>query len=269
MIINRFVSVREIILDVYRNTGSTIELPWADLIYWSYEALELLRQPQQYVAKVAGYNGTPELDITNYKAKLPCDFHKLVQIMVNGMPARYTNDTFHHLLGGACCGVIEGTNELDLFNDQFGNIFSPQGSTVNSINVYDSVTFDINNDYLTLSAKKGKVCIAYLAHPTDDEGFPMVPDDMSYRVAVTKYLMMKLAYLDWIKDPANKGKQNIFEYNEREWNWYSGQATSTVKMPDLEQMESLKNQVIRMIPNINEHDSFFKFSGAKQIKRIK
>jgi len=268
MIVNKFISSKDIINQVYRDTGSSEDLPIADMLSWIYEGLEIMNQPIQYIKKVTGHEANPNLNITNYKAPLPCDFHKLVQIAVNGMPARYSNSTFHHLLDGTCCGLQNSVDTADTFIDNFGNSFSPQASTLFSTsNIYDVVTFDINNDYLTLSIREGEVCIAYLAYPTDDEGWPMLPDDMSYRVAITKYLMMKLAYINWIKDATNNGKRAIFEHSEREWAWYVAQSTSKSKIPSLEEMESLKNQHLRLIDKINQHDTFFKTLGGKENRK--
>lgn len=270
MVVNKFVSVKEIINDVFRNTGTSEDLPIYDLVYWSFESLQLMRQPAQYLKKVTGYESSPNLDITNYKAKLPCDLYKVVQIAVNGLPARYAGNSFHHLLDGECCGITASNSTIDLFVDNFGNTFSPQSSALVGTNhSNDIVTFDINDDYLTLSVREGKVCIAYLAIPTDSEGYPMIPDDMSYRVAVRNYLTMKIAYINWIKDPSNRGKQAIFEHADKEWCWYVGQATTTMKVPDISEMESLKNQMMRMIPKTNEFSTFFKSLGAAEQKKIK
>lgn len=270
MIVNKYISSREIIEDVYRNTGSSEELPWVDLIYFVFEALELMNQPLQYLKKVTGHKANPNLKITNYKAKLPQGIHKVIQIAVNGLPARYTTNTFHQLLDGKCCGLDANSTTQDVFIDNFGFAFSPQSSAFSSTgNVYDVITFDINNDYITLSVKEGEVCIAYEALPVDDEGFPSIPDDMSYRVSIRNYLMMKLAYINWIKDPTNSGKKAIFDHSEREWCWYVGQATRKAKIPNIEEMESLKNQILKLIPNPNFHDSFFRNLGAKENRKVK
>lgn len=266
-IVNKFVSVLSVLDDVYRDTQLEEAIPVPDLIYWVYEALGLMNQPVQFVQKVTGYEGNEDLDITNYKAKLPCDFYKLNGIAVDGKPVRYAGNSFHHLLDGDCCGLSSNSSQ-DIFIDNFGNSFSPQASTISDNSARDVVTFDINNNYLTLSQKEGKVCISYWAFPTDKEGFPMIPDMVSYKVAIKKYLIQKLRYIDWAKDPSNNGKRALFDYDEKEWLWYVGKATSDAKMPDPEQMESLKNQAIRLIPRINEHDNFWKTLGAKRLIKI-
>src|SRR3990167_732016 len=261
MILNKFISSKSVIEDCFRDMQSDLEVAYEDCVYWIYECLALMDQPLQFVRKVTGHKANPDLDITNYKAELPCDFYKLERIAVNGLSVRYSGNDFHHLLSGDCCDANTGTSSTDIFTDNFGNQFSPQSAPINSGATFDVVTFDINNNYITLSTKTGKVCMAYLAFPTDGEGFPMVPDDITYKVALKKYLMQKFRYIDWSKDPSNAGKRALFEYDESEWMWYVGKAISKSKIPHPEQMESLKNQVVRLIPHLNEHDSFFKNLG--------
>lgn len=267
MIVKNFVSSKAIIDDVYRNTAYQHALNYADCTYWIYECLGLLKQPLQFIRKVTGYKDSPNLDITNYRAELPCDFHYLEQIAVNGLPARYSGSTFHHLLSGSCCGLDSATS-TDLFIDNFGNAFSPQSSGITNNITNDVVTFDINDNYLTLSVREGKVCMAYLAFPTDAEGYPMIPNDVPYKVALTKYLMMKMSYLDWRKEPSNSGKKALYDHDAKEWEWYAGKSTSDAKMPHPEQMQSIMNQVVRLIPNMQAHNNFFSDLGAQELKKI-
>ena len=266
MLNGNFVKIEEIIEGVYRDLGMDEQLPWEDTLYWSWEALELIGCRDQYIRKVTGYKEHPDLDITNYKAKLPCDIHRIERIAVNGFPARFTGNSFHHLLGGDCCGVDTTTSSSqDIFIDNFGNSFSPQASTLVGREVYEDITYDLNNEYITLSVQTGKVCIAYLAIPTDDRGFPMIPDDTKYKLAIKKYLMMKLLYREWLKDSS---KAQLYNHAEREWEWYVGSARGSALMPSMERMSSLKNQIIRLLPNINQEDSFFKSLGTQERKFI-
>lgn len=269
MVLKGFISCKSVIDDIFRDTDHQGPIDYADSIYWIYECLSLLKQPLQYVRKVTGYMGNPNLDITNYRAELPCDVHQIEQIAVNGVAARYATGTFHHLLSGSCCGVSNDTSVGDLFIDNFGNAFSPQSSNFlgNSV-TSGQITFDINDNFLTLSVKEGKVCLAYWAFPTDTEGYPMIPDDITYKIATKKYVMMKMSNIEWRKDPSNQGKRAIFNYDESEWLWYAGKATNDAKMPSVDQMESLKNQLVRLIPNVNAHSKFFSDLGSPEQKKI-
>ena len=234
----------------------------------------------------------PNLDIKNYRAELPCDFYSLEQIAVNGLPAEYSGNTFHHLLDGACCGV-EGYTTLandvkernwgelvkvtesegygssyyvernDALSNTEGGLMSFDMTTTVDSN-FNPITFDINNNNITLSVKEGKVCMAYLAIPTDIDGLPLIPEDTSYQLAVKKYLTMKIDYIAWRR---NELQPAIFQHSEQEWAWYVGQAGNKAKMPNIDQLESIKNQVMRLLPQVNHHETFFKSLGSPELRK--
>tara|TARA_R110002073_G_scaffold163550_4_gene319641 strand:- start:210 stop:1031 length:822 start_codon:yes stop_codon:yes gene_type:complete len=267
---------------------------------WTEEALNLIGHPRQYIRKVTGHKDNPDLDITDYRAHLPCDFYQLEQVAVNGMAAEYSGDTFHHLLSGDCCGVSEDSDSSLYYNndqvvtrnwgtdvltyDKESQSYSYQARDLldmENLNLQSDgtqefildngsyqegkrITFDINNNNITLSAKEGKVCIAYLAIPTDDEGLPLIPEDTSYQLAVKKYLTMKIDYIAWRKGEL---RSDIFQHSEQEWAWYVGQAGNKAKMLNIDQMEGLKNQVMRLLPNVNHHETFFKSLGSPEIRK--
>ena len=126
------------------------------------------------------------------------------------------------------------------------------------------ITFDLNNNNITLSVKEGKVCMAYLAIPTDEEGLPLIPEDTSYQLAVKKYLTMKVDYIAWRRGTL---QQAVFEHSQQEWMWYVGQAGNKAKMPNIDQLEAIKNQTMRLLPRINQHETFFKSLGSPEVRR--
>ncbi len=265
MLNGKYTSIKEIIDSVYRDTGFKDELPWEDLIYWAYEALDLIGMPEQYIAKVTGSADNPNLKATNYRAKLPCDFHQLRQIAVNGHAARYAGYTFHHLLDGDCCNVseLQKTAE-DIYIDNFGNSFSNVCTNCVSGNCGSGITYDINNEYITLSTKEGDICISYWAFPVDNDGYPLIPEDIKYKNAVKSYLMMKIFYRMWIADDTKRAK---FEHAEREWMWYVGAAQNRATMPNPDKMEMIKNQIMRLVPKVNQHNDFFRSTGSQERRR--
>lgn len=256
MAVNRFASVYEIIEKVYRDTGSPDDINFTDLIVWAGEALDKIGAYAQYKRKVTGDLANPNLDITNYKAKLPCDFYRLEQIAVNGKAATWAGNTFHHLLGGECCsGAIKDVGYDDLFKDNFGNIFSNLGNSHNTRNI-QYYTFDINDDYLTLNVKEGKVCIAYIATPVDDEGYPMIPDEESYKEAISRYLIMKLDYISYRR---GKASRELYNDSQREWAWYCNQAGSGAMMGEMvDKQELFRKRWTKLIPEIRQHVVFHK-----------
>lgn len=260
MIISKFSSSKEIVENVYRDNGYQTELPWVDLQYWIYEALELLQSSQQYIPKVAGVNNFPALEIENYKAVLPCDFHKLSWILVNGCPATLQEGATLQLLDGDCCDNFTTSiaNEA-IFKDGFGNIFSSGLGSISAIGSCKDITFTLNNNYLTLSVKEGTVCMGYLAFSLDSEGFPLIPDDNKYKIAITKYLTKKLDYIEWRKGNLPK---EVYDNSEEQCNWAMGSASNNVKTPDVHQMEAIKNSLLRLMPRNTQYKSLFRYLGS-------
>ena len=286
----KYISLNSIMEQVYADNGYQFELPWVDIMMWTEEALNLIGHPRQYIRKVTGHKENPNLDIKNYRAQLPCDFHSLEQVAVNGQPAEYSGNTFHHLLDGGCCGIegfanlaahvqeqnwgtIVKTTELDgtkryeqrddsLSNTEGGLMSFDMAGAIDS--EFNPITFDLNNNNITLSVKEGKVCMAYLAIPTDEEGLPLIPEDTSYQLAVKKYLTMKVDYIAWRRGTL---QQAVFEHSQQEWMWYVGQAGNKAKMPNIDQLEAIKNQTMRLLPRINQHETFFKSLGSPEVRR--
>jgi len=286
----KYISLNSIMEQVYADNGYQFELPWVDIMMWTEEALNLIGHPRQYIRKVTGHKENPNLDIKNYRAQLPCDFHSLEQVAVNGMPAEYSGNTFHHLLDGDCCGIEgftnlaahvqeqnwgelvkvtndNGTSSYEQRNDSLSNTESGIMS-FDMAGIIDSefnpITFDLNNNNITLSVKEGKVCMAYLAIPTDEEGLPLIPEDTSYQLAVKKYLTMKVDYIAWRRGTL---QQAVFEHSQQEWMWYVGQAGNKAKMPNIDQLEAIKNQTMRLLPKVNAHETFFKSLGSPELRR--
>jgi len=289
----KYISLNSIMEQVYADNGYQFELPWIDCMQWAEEALNLIGHPRQYIRKVTGHKENPNLDIKNYRAHLPCDFYSLEQVAVNGMPAEYSGNTFHHLLDGACCGIEGYTNlaahvqeknwgTVSKVTNSDGSISYEQrnSSELENLNLNNAgtmsfdmtgamsselspITFDLNNDHITLSVKEGQVCMAYLAIPTDEEGLPLIPEDTSYQLAVKKYLTMKIDYIAWRRGEL---RSDIFQHSEQEWQWYVGQAGNKAKMPNIDQLEAIKNMTMRLLPNVNHHETFFKNVGSPEIR---
>lgn len=295
----KYISLKAIMEELYADNGYQYELPWVDCMMWTEEALNLIGHPRQYIKKVTGHLEHPDLDIKNYRAKLPCDFYQLEQIAVNGMAAEYSGNTFHHLLSGDCCGVTNDPSsaihyntaqtvtrnfgtQVMTYNEEAGTYSYQERDLENlerlnlsidgtqEFRLEDSgeenrrITFDLNNDHITLSVKEGKVCMAYLAIPLDKDGLPLIPDDVSYKLAIKKYLAMKIDYIEWRRGTLNP---QVYQHSEREWAWYVGQAGNKAKMPSIDQLEGIKNQTMRLLPNINAHETFFRTQTAPEIRK--
>lgn len=243
MLITNHRTSKEVIDKVYADNGYSLSVNFSDMLEWIYECMELIGYPFQYIPKVNGINGLPALEITDYKAKLPCDFHKLRGILVNGQPAKYSSSIYHHLLSGECCDFNSSTGTGTDIIDNFGNEFSASLGTTSARN--PTISFEINDNYLTLSQQEGNVCISYWAFPLSDDGYPLIPDNAKYRLALSKYLSKKI---DWILFRKGEINRDIYEKSESDCNFYIGSISCALKIPDSIQMESLYNIAVRLRP---------------------
>ena len=69
-------------------------------------------------------------------------------------------------------------------------------------------SYIVDCDYIKTSFASGKVCISYTAFPIDEDCFPMVPDDISYKEAMFWYIYKQML-LGGFDKPNNKIDYNF------------------------------------------------------------
>lgn len=257
MQISNFISSEVVVNRVYSTGGFQTVLPYTDMIQYIFEVLSKLGQPLQYIPKTLGWKQDTSYEFSNYKIQLPCDFYKLTAIAVNGCIAVPATNDFHALMDGKCCGVDSlPVAALTVYRDNFGNEFSPTPNPVSGYGkiAYQAPSFTMNSNFITFGQKEGKVCLSYLGFPIDNNGFPLVPDDEKYLEAITRYIIYKLDYINWRTGVITK---EVYEESKREYEWYIGQAANGAKLPDVQQMEGLKNQLVRLKPNHQQYSTYF------------
>ena len=269
MMIDKYISVKAVLEQVYRDTGYQEEISHEDLIQWVIEGMDLLGYPLTYVPKIIGYKQDEAYDFTSYRVPVPCDFHKLNAIAVNGFPAYPATNQFHEMLDGACCGFNNMTSsQEDIFYADYsgdyievGN-FSPQAAPLANPTTFDTmVTFTMNDSWITFNVEEGKACLAYWAFPLDSEGFPLVPDDTKYKIAIANYLIFKIDYRLW---RGGYITDKVYQQSSDNWLWASGSASNHLKMPNVQQMETLKRSLIQLIPRFHEYQNFFRTLSSQR-----
>ena len=257
--IYKYVTSREVIDKFFGDTGYNEDVPLADVVRWISEAIDKIGVKAQYVRKVAGDKTGPWLTIINYKAELPCDFFQLEQLAINGLPAVPANNTFIHMVGKDCCSTSALMQEVtQIYHDNFGNEFIIEPPVSQSLASKTPLEYDINGNFITTNIKTGTICMSYLAYPIDEEGFPMIPDDVYYLEAVASYIRRNLDYRLWRNNP-NSQTQAVFAYSDKEWMFYVGSAKSAGLRMDPSTMESLVGSFVSMIPKLPKHNRYYKF----------
>tara|TARA_R110000851_G_scaffold140946_5_gene278447 strand:+ start:625 stop:1422 length:798 start_codon:yes stop_codon:yes gene_type:complete len=116
-------------------------------------------------------------------------------------------------------------------------------------------TYNVSDNSIFTSFSSGFVAMAYDAIPTDKSGYPMIPGEQQWLEGATHELVWKAARKLWITDSISDKK---FQKIEQDRDWYFAQAVNHAKQwHNVDHAESVKNSIVRTIPDIQAHASFF------------
>lgn len=257
------------------------DIPYADFIEWIADGLHHIGAYYQFLEKEC------TIVIENYQGLLPCDLYKVIRI-TEGCSITPPSSGFY---GGT---LIKALNEagVDLdslpayerfaivntqglqkvnYTTDYGNLLNRIQHNKNLIgdpvsNAFTSKDYNINFNKITTSIQYGVMKIQYLSFPVDENGWPLVPDDVSFRDA----LFWKVAYHLSMRNPKallNPRMQDM-EYCRQMWNKYCVQARAAANMPDLSMMERFANNWLRLFNVTDEYATYYKNIGKQQFLNL-
>jgi len=276
------VILNKIMRDLKPTDGNWVD----DAIEWIGEALEHIGATPQLETKNC------VLEVSNYKVCLPDDFYLMKQVGTNTAISPSISDEIDTI----STKMDEIKTLLDENPDQ--NLYSQLRDLASRMIVLENMYFKdeelmtpipygtstfmksedcedcsenflqdwyiIENGYIKTSFQTGKICVSYTAFPLDEEGYPMVPDDISYREAMFWYVYKQML-LGGFDKPNNKVD---YTFADQKWRYYCTQARNNANFPDIDRYESFMNQWVRLVPSRNEHDTNFdKFSKRENLYR--
>ena len=273
----------------------------SDMVEWCAEALLKIGAFPQFTNKVTGKDGTPYLEVYNYQSRLPSDFHSLIQVsFAENVGGPYYPMTY----GTGSFELAKDTNEINSLANTFPessyvtlamSLYSMDYAAAlafinNEPNIRNTLTVMLNrmypttgisgdnltasadglvdykyivsDNYIRTNARTGYIMMAYQAIPTDSEGYPLVPDDVDFIEALYWYVTMKLMYPEW---KLGRVRDEVYYDARRSWNFNCKKAYGHAMMPNTDQLESIKNQWLRLVPEIHEHDGGFSTLGSRQV----
>ena len=243
------VILRKIFRDLNPNNDNWVD----DAIEWIGEALEHIGSATQLEKKVC------LVPISNFKGNLPSDLYYINQVAVNNAVSPTTETELTELLKQV--GEIQDalsedpdqdfTYQLRELNSRIvvlENIYMSNESLLTPL-AYCTTNFPealhcedcvnksakckecyyVENDKIKTSFTSGQVCLSYMAFPTDDDCYPLVPDDISYKEAMFWYIYKKM--LLGGETPVNNGINYTFA--EQQWKYYCTQARNAANYPDI------------------------------------
>ena len=155
MVNGKMVSVGNIIWKVMRNP-LTQDITYEQAAEFALEFIKLVNAPLSYSDEVKS------LKLNEYKTYLPSN-------VINIRGVRYTGTD-------GCQDPIAMRYATDLYH--------VNGDTEDTSDCNKEYTYVVQNCVLIASKKEGYVDISYKAISLDDEGFPLIPDNESYKVGL-------------------------------------------------------------------------------------
>lgn len=266
-----------IISDIYRDLGID-EISESDIIEWASQALEHMNVHSMYDIN------TSMMNVVNYRCDIPDGLIEVLQIAkhldLRSLPKKPTNIFFEQYVPKCgCeepketgCGCIEEPEKKLCVCQSFVNnwgwafIFNPdkyrhrmyewQLVVPTNNNFFKTgvcndsmgtpfLEYMIDNGKILFSFKEGVIILSYKAVRLDENGYPMVPDEISARTAITKYIIMKYMTRQWYL--GREGYQDKMMKSQQDWDWYCRQFRNKVTMPDEDEYRKIQMKENRLI----------------------
>lgn len=153
------------------------------------------------------------------------------------------------------------TNNLMKYSRRFidGNVNKPE--------------YFIKPGWIVTNQRHGFIKLAYKAIAVDERGYPLIPDLTSYQEAIYWYVIMKLTFPKFMSGKlttmsskySQKYAQQTYFYTQQQWNFYRNQAYAEAMMPTADDMQNIKNDWNKLIPDWDGDDTFFKNINKEQL----
>lgn len=218
------------------------DIPFETAIEYAVDFISLLGAPAIYDEKTA------IVKVRDWRGQLPCDFVKMIQVRAAGLQT--------------CPGWV-------------GFVFPVPGpvyrKSVHSFHMSDlkpnalmtgEFTYKIQGMVIFTSTKDIDVEIAYRAFATDDEGYPLLPDNTSFLRGLESYIKLK-----WFTILYDQGKisQQVMQNTQQDYAWAVGDAQSEFARLSLDDAETLSNSFKMLLPRNSEHWRAFFNAGTEEV----
>lgn len=238
----KYVSIYNTIDAVYRDLGLNENININDAVEWIGEAVELLGVPSLLCTT------NSVVPITAFRGMLPCDLHELQA--ARGVMTTVDLDMCIEDLDLAFLPMLETPDLYHMDNCQDAHSDTHGCSS--------GYTYKKNNNFIFTSFEEGYAHLSYTAIPTDEMGFPLIPDQIKVRKGLEGHLKWKIAFKRWMQ---GKMRDAVYNKIEQDRDWYMGAAITAARIPSYDGAEGLKNNWLRLIPKINQHTDGFKTFG--------
>jgi len=217
------------------------DIPFETAVEYAVDFISLMGTPALYDEKTA------IIEVNDWRGQLPCDFESMIQVRV--APKQH------------CCDLERFPAFGPLVYRYSGHSFH-MSKAKPSAAFSGELTYKIQGMVIFTSTKDIDVEIAYRAFATDDEGFPLLPDNPSFLRGLEAYIKQQ-----WftIKYDMGEISQQVMDNAKQEYCWAAGDAQSEFSRLTLDKAETLFNSFMTLLPRNNQHWQAFFTNGSKEL----
>ena len=220
------ISCKLILAKIYRDFKPGYSGWEADAIEWIGEALD-------FIGCASGFEKHSEyINAKNHRAALPANFYTLrgVDYLDESLPygGNYTSDKNFF--------AIEVTPVI------MNEALDPNNIVLVNPNGYTGNYYLINPTYIQTSFEEGQILVKYYRYPLDDDGYPMVPDNIYVKKALSWYVAMMMAQGGNLIGPVTYTDATV------KWEHACVQAGNDAMFPSPDKAERFRDMWVRLIP---------------------
>lgn len=215
-----------IILDKIMRHPLMQDISLETAVDYTIDFMRIVGVPSMFTEK------TKVLNIEMYRALLPDDYHQMIQVRkVDGPAFRYSSDSFH---------ISDNKDTSKPITD---------------------LTYKIQGSIIYTSMEKGEIEISYQSIDTDDEGYPLLPDNSSFTRALELYIKKQ-----WFTVLFDLGKISnaVLQNVQQEYAWVVGDCQTEFNRLSIDKAESFYNSWRTLIIRDTEHRTGFINNGTKE-----
>lgn len=228
---NNYISLK-VILDNLLEHPLLKDVSFERAVNHTVHFMRIMGMPDIFMEK------TEVIDIKDWRGKLPCDFHKMIQVRT------------HHYCGGQYHIFRYSTDSFHMSD--------------NKQKSYD-FTYKLQGNVIFTSMKEGQIEVAYTAIALDSEGYPMIPDNSSFIKALELYIKKETFTVLFDLGKINR---EVYQNTLQEYLFYAGQAQTSMIKPTIDQLEAISNSLNTIVPRMSEHRAGFVNNGVQEKIRL-
>lgn len=217
---------------------------------WQNWAYEWIGDALRGIGNSAGTLKTSmELTSKNHKALLPCDLLEIIAVEYKGNRLKLGGNVRPNAFSPTTKGFGIGY-EYPLDNNVGDATVDDSLVEVSKVIYTDDDYYQLNElDVITTSFQEDTFTVFYTAYPTDEEGYPLVPDTYQHSEALQYFILFKLCS-GGLKHPVWDVKSSYTM-----WDDFRKKASNKTIYPSIDSMDRFTNMWCRQVAD--------KFAPAK------